>query len=106
MGRQGRCRRVRKFSPTPEADHRFVQPVACRRRFDTTEEMQAESQRVLDTDRKGLRGSVPETEETVGPVSYMCEGTTSRVVSADRPYGALMVFTSSVRNILDTPSYG
>jgi hypothetical protein len=39
------------------------------RRFDTTEEIQAESQIVLDTDRKGLPGSVPEMEETVGPVS-------------------------------------
>jgi hypothetical protein len=28
------------------------------RRFDTTEEIQAESPRVLDTDRKGLPGSV------------------------------------------------
>jgi len=27
--------------------------------FDTTKETQAESQRVLDTDRKGLPGSVP-----------------------------------------------
>jgi hypothetical protein len=40
------------------------------RRFDTSEEIQAESQRVLDTfDRKGLQGSVPKMEETVGPVS-------------------------------------
>jgi hypothetical protein len=39
------------------------------RRFDTIEEIQAESQRVLDTDRKGLPGSVPEMGETVGPVS-------------------------------------
>jgi hypothetical protein len=39
------------------------------RRFDTIEEIQAESQRVLDTDRKGLPGSVPKMEETVGPVS-------------------------------------
>jgi hypothetical protein len=38
-------------------------------RFDTIEEIQAESQRVLDTHRKGLRGSVPKLEETVGPVS-------------------------------------
>jgi hypothetical protein len=38
-------------------------------RFDTTEEIQAETQRVLDTlDRKGLPGSVPKMEETVGPV--------------------------------------
>jgi len=35
----------------------------------TIEEIQAESQRVLDTDRKGLPGSIPEMEETVGPVS-------------------------------------
>jgi hypothetical protein len=39
------------------------------RRFDTIEEIQAESQRVLDTDRKGLQGSFPKMEETVGPVS-------------------------------------
>jgi hypothetical protein len=38
-------------------------------RFDTIEEIQAESQRVLDTDRKGLPGSVPKMEETLGPVS-------------------------------------
>jgi hypothetical protein len=39
------------------------------RRFDTTEEIQAESQRVLDTDRKGLAGSAPKMKEMVGPVS-------------------------------------
>jgi hypothetical protein len=39
------------------------------RRFDTIEEIQAESQRVLDTDRKGLPGRVPKMKETVGPVS-------------------------------------
>jgi hypothetical protein len=39
-----------------------------RRRFDTIEEIQPESQRVLDTDRKVLPGSVPKMEETVGPV--------------------------------------
>jgi hypothetical protein len=37
--------------------------------FDTIEEIQAESQRVLDTERKGLPGSVPKMEETVGPMS-------------------------------------
>jgi hypothetical protein len=36
---------------------------------DALEEIQAESQRVLDTDRKGLPGSVPKMEEMVGPVS-------------------------------------
>jgi hypothetical protein len=40
--------------------------------FDTIEEVQAESQRVLDTDRKGLPGSVPKPEKMVGPVST-CE---------------------------------
>jgi hypothetical protein len=40
------------------------------RRFDTTEEIQAESQRE-QSDRKGLQGSVPKMEETVGPV-YTC----------------------------------
>jgi hypothetical protein len=42
------------------------------RRFDTIEEIQAESQIVLDTlhsERKGLPGIVPKMEETVGPVS-------------------------------------
>jgi hypothetical protein len=39
------------------------------RRFSTIEEIQPKSQRVLDTDRKGLPGSVPEMEETVGRVS-------------------------------------
>jgi hypothetical protein len=38
-------------------------------RFDTIEEILAELQRLLDTDRKGLPESVPKTEETVGPVS-------------------------------------
>jgi hypothetical protein len=39
------------------------------RRFDTVEEIQAEPQRVLVTDRKGLPGSVPKMKEMVGPVS-------------------------------------
>jgi hypothetical protein len=47
------------------------------RRFETIEEIQAESQRVLDTDRKGLPGSMTGV--------YMREGTTSRVMAVDRP---------------------
>jgi hypothetical protein len=35
----------------------------------------------------------------------MWEGTTLRVVAADRPYGEFYDFTASIRNILDTPSY-
>jgi hypothetical protein len=66
-------------------------------RFDTIEEIQAKSQRVLDTlDRKGLPGSVSKMEETG---VYMREGATSRVMVS------FMIFTVSVQNILDTPSY-
>jgi hypothetical protein len=36
---------------------------------DTIEEIQAESQRLLDTDRKGLPGSVSKMQEAVGPGS-------------------------------------
>jgi hypothetical protein len=38
-------------------------------RFDTTEDIQGESRRVLDTDRKGLVGRVPKIDEAVEPVS-------------------------------------
>jgi hypothetical protein len=38
-------------------------------RFDTIEEIQAESQRVLDTYRKGPPRSFPKIDETVEPVS-------------------------------------
>jgi hypothetical protein len=38
-------------------------------RFETTEEIQAKSQSAGHSDRKGLPGSVPKMEETVGPVS-------------------------------------
>jgi hypothetical protein len=38
------------------------------RQFDTTE-IHAKTQKLLDTDRKGLIGSVPKMEETMGPVS-------------------------------------
>jgi hypothetical protein len=41
-------------------------------RFDTTEEIQAESQRVLDTLTEKDFQKVPKMEETVGPVST-CE---------------------------------
>jgi hypothetical protein len=40
------------------------------RRFNTIEEIQAESQKILYTlNRKRLSGSVPKMEETIGPVS-------------------------------------
>jgi hypothetical protein len=40
------------------------------RRFDTSEDVQAESRRVLDNViEKDFQGSIPKLEETVGPVS-------------------------------------
>jgi len=76
------------------------------RRFDTIEEIQAETQKVLDTlDRKGLPGSVPKMEETVGPVST-CERELLR--GWWQPIGLMasfMIFTALVRKILDQPSY-
>jgi hypothetical protein len=38
-------------------------------RFDPTDEIQAESHRMPDTDRKGLPGSIPQMEEMGRPVS-------------------------------------
>jgi hypothetical protein len=38
-------------------------------RFEAIEEIQAESQRVLDTDRRGLPGSIPKTKEMMGLLS-------------------------------------
>jgi hypothetical protein len=75
------------------------------RRFDTIEEIQPESQSAWDSDRKWLLGSVQKMEETLGPVS-----TCGRELLRGwwRPIGLMvsfMIFTASVRNILDTPSY-
>jgi hypothetical protein len=72
--------------------------------FDTIEEIKVESQRVLDTDRKVLPGSVPTMEETVGPLST-CGMELLR--GWWRPIGLMvsfMIFTASVRNTLDTSS--
>jgi hypothetical protein len=57
------------------------------------------------SDRRGLTGSVPDMEETVGPVS-----TCGRELLWGwwRPIGlvvSFMIFTASVRNILGSPSY-
>ena len=75
------------------------------RRFDTIEEIQVESQRVLDTDIKGLPGSVPKMEETVGLMSA-CGRELLR--GWRRPIGLMvsfMIFAASVWKILDQPSY-
>jgi hypothetical protein len=39
------------------------------RRFETNEDIRAESQKKHDTGRKGLPGRAPKMQETVGPVS-------------------------------------
>jgi predicted NAD-dependent protein-ADP-ribosyltransferase YbiA (DUF1768 family) len=88
------------FSPFPKMKLKLKG-----RRFATIEEFQAESQRMLDTDRKELPGSVPKMEEMVGPVS-----TCGRELLRGRwrPIGfmvSFMIFTVSVQNVLVTPSY-
>jgi hypothetical protein len=55
------------------------------RRFDTIEEIQAESQRVLDTvTEKDFQEAFQNGGDGTGV--YMREGTASRVMAADRPY--------------------
>jgi hypothetical protein len=44
-------------------------------------------------------------EGDCGTGVYMQEGTTSRMMVADRLYGEFYGFTASVHSILDTPSY-
>jgi hypothetical protein len=46
------------------------------RRFETIEESQAESQRVFDTDKKWLPGSVPKIGGDGGTGVYTRDGTT------------------------------
>jgi hypothetical protein len=62
--------------------------------FDTIEEIKDESQRVFDTDRKGLPGSFPKMEEMVGPVSTCGRELLQGVTMADRPYGEFYDFYS------------
>jgi hypothetical protein len=64
-------------------------------RFDTNEEIQAKSQTVLDTldiKRTSRKCSTNGGDSRTGV--YMWEGTNSRVMAADRPYGELYDFYS------------
>jgi hypothetical protein len=62
------------------------------RRFDTTEEIQDESQRLLDTvTEKDFQEAFQKWRRTG---VYMREGNTSRVMVADRPYGQFYDFYS------------
>jgi hypothetical protein len=62
------------------------------RRFDTTEEIQTESQRVLDTLTENDLRKRSTNEGDSGTGVYMREETTSRVMTADRPCGEFYDF--------------
>jgi hypothetical protein len=64
------------------------------RRFDTIEEIQAESQRVLDTLTEKYFQEAFKNEGVDGTGVYMREGPTSRMMAADRPYGKFCNFYS------------
>jgi hypothetical protein len=64
------------------------------RLFDTIEEIQAESQRVLDTLTENGFQEAFQNGGDGGTGVYMREGTTSRVMTADRPYGEFYDFYS------------
>jgi hypothetical protein len=64
------------------------------RRFDTTEEIQTESQRVIDTLTENISRKRSKNEGDGGTGVYIREGTTSRVMAADRPYGEFYDFNS------------
>jgi hypothetical protein len=57
------------------------------RRFDTDEDIHAESQKVLDTLTEKTSRKRSKNEGEGGTGVYMREGTTSRVTEADRPCG-------------------
>jgi hypothetical protein len=65
------------------------------RQFHNIEEIQPERQRVLDTlTEKDFRNRPTNGGDRVTGV-YMREGTTSRVMAADRPYGEFYDFYSA-----------
>jgi hypothetical protein len=64
------------------------------RRFDDIEEIQAELQRVLDTLTERTSRKRSKNGGYIGTGVYMREGTISRVMAADRPYGEFYDFYS------------
>jgi hypothetical protein len=62
------------------------------RRFDTNEEIQAESQRVLDTLREKDFQETFKNGGDGGTGVYMGEGTTWRVIATNRTYGEFYDF--------------
>jgi hypothetical protein len=73
--------------------------------FDTTEEIQAKSQRVLDTPTEKEFRRRSKNGGDGGTGVDMQKGTTLRVMTAGRPFGELYDFTTLIRNILDTTTY-
>jgi hypothetical protein len=63
-------------------------------RFDTNEEIQVKSQRVLDTRTEKISRKHSKNGGESGTGVYMWEGTTSRVMAADRLYGEFYEFYS------------
>ena len=63
-------------------------------RFDTIEEIQAETQKVLDTLIEKDFQEAFQIWRSGGTGVYMREGTTLRVMAADRPYGNFYEFYS------------
>jgi len=75
------------------------------RRFDTIEEIQAETQKVLHAlTEKNFQDAFQNGGDGETGV-YMWEGTTSRVTAAYRAYSNFMGFTAPVRKNLDPLTY-
>jgi hypothetical protein len=74
------------------------------RRFDTVEEILAKSQSARHR-QKRTSSKRSKNVGDGGTCVYMREGTTSRVMAADRPYAEFYDFYSVSPNNLDTPSY-
>jgi hypothetical protein len=72
--------------------------------FDTIEDIQVELQRILDTERKGLPGSIPKMEETVGLVSTCGRELLRGLWWPIDLMVSSLIFTASGRNILDITS--
>jgi hypothetical protein len=76
-----------------------------RRRFDTIQKIQAESQRVLGTLTEKDFQEVSRNGGDGGTSVYMREGTTSRVMAAVRPYGEFFLFLQRQSGIFWIHSY-
>jgi len=75
------------------------------RRFDTIEEIQAESQRVLDTlTEKDFQEAFQKWRRRWDRCLH-AGGNYFEGDAADRPYVSFMIFTASSWKILDQPSY-